>query len=432
MNLTRYLYNFKEVKHSLFLSILRHNSDNTLFWLCEIFYSGYEEDLSVFLLKIYQECFCKTNLLKEYIKKYKRQIKSKVENTRLCAHATFAVTMCFHQYNIVSFVKNYFNIECVQKECKSKFENNIVEIKKEDLVKYKTITKEKSYQVLKEACTISIHKEYAKLFSIEYLDYEQSKNQLQSEWLYYCSETPIWVERLASCDAIKVLDKKEIIFEDDDKMEEFYEQFNYEPDEQPLTVIDKLIGSNNLTQKTLQQFCSEFYLEPINKDTIKQDVKQHSYFVIKTIEVIKEWISCSREVNTQVWKEDSVKLFYSDNCYQDFPVTQIEGENFWTMNCKEIDCLLYNKWANQFNKIDETIEKKIKYLENPKESIHVVFMLNNRLIGFDIVYNNQKISKKKKIKILKDYGVTDFYSISGEWVLSQTTYPETLVCKKYI
>ena len=431
MNLTRYLYNFLEVKHSLFLSILRHNKDDTLFWLCEIFYSGYEEDLNEFLLKMYNECFCKTAVLKEYVKKYKRKIKSTVETTRLLAYSTFAVTLCNHDYDMVKFVKDYFKVDCVQKDSHSNCNNVVVEIKKEDLIQYKTVQKERPYQVLKDACKLPIHKEYSKLFMINFLDYSESKKQLQESWLYYCSETPIWIERMVLCNAIKIEDKKDIVFEDDDKMDKFYDQFNYEPDEQPVSVIDKLIGKSHLSQKTLDQFCDEFHLEPSKKAVFNNEKKQHSYFVIKSIEVLQEWISSSHELNVQEWKEDGITLSYTNDYYLDFPVTNLQGEYVWTMEWKEIEQLLYNKWENQFNMIDEKLEENVKMLEDSKEYIHVVFAFQNKLIGFDIIYNNQKISKKK-VEYLKKMGVTNYYTVSGEWVLSQSKIPDILPCKRIL
>lgn len=61
-------------------------------------------------------------------------------------------------------------------------------------------------------------------------------------WLYYTLETPIWSNRIQEFEGIPNHEKKEIEFDDDDGEEEFYNHFNYEPDEQKLHVQHKNIG----------------------------------------------------------------------------------------------------------------------------------------------------------------------------------------------
>ena len=53
---------------------------------------------------------------------------------------------------------------------------------------------------------------------------------LGPDWLYYCAETPVWASRIREGGG-KVLDKR-VEFENDDLLEEFYEKWGFEPDEQ--------------------------------------------------------------------------------------------------------------------------------------------------------------------------------------------------------
>lgn len=62
-------------------------------------------------------------------------------------------------------------------------------------------------------------------------------------WLYYALETPIWSNRIQEFDGTPNHEKKCIDFEDEDDEEDFYDHFNYEPDEQKLITQNKNIGA---------------------------------------------------------------------------------------------------------------------------------------------------------------------------------------------
>ena len=55
--LTRYLFSYDEVKHSLFIEILDGNVGAALYWGYELYWSGYEEDTFEWLLKTYDLMF---------------------------------------------------------------------------------------------------------------------------------------------------------------------------------------------------------------------------------------------------------------------------------------------------------------------------------------------------------------------------------------
>ena len=50
--LSRYLYSIADVKQSLFLSILEHNSEQSMFWGYELYFSGFQEEAFDYLLEI--------------------------------------------------------------------------------------------------------------------------------------------------------------------------------------------------------------------------------------------------------------------------------------------------------------------------------------------------------------------------------------------
>ena len=108
---------------------------------------------------------------------------------------------------------------------------------------YKTRQLEKgsAWKLLPQVCKYRIRFEYAELFEwksdIDYYD------MLRNHWEYYAYDTPIWKERFEMHGAYICHDNETVIFSDENKMEEFYELYGYEPDEQKLEVQEKSIGS---------------------------------------------------------------------------------------------------------------------------------------------------------------------------------------------
>ena len=60
-------------------------------------------------------------------------------------------------------------------------------------------------------------------------------------WLYYASRSPCWAERIREYGGQIMVEERKVVFLDDDRMEEFYQQYGYEPDEQRKEVQNKSI-----------------------------------------------------------------------------------------------------------------------------------------------------------------------------------------------
>lgn len=68
---------------------------------------------------------------------------------------------------------------------------------------------------------------------------ENINELIWNHWEYYAYKSPIWKERF---DKYKIKideENKKIVFEDDDELEDFYNQWGYEPDEQSQETINK-------------------------------------------------------------------------------------------------------------------------------------------------------------------------------------------------
>ena len=436
--LTRYLYNLVEVKHSLFLSILRHQEKETLFWICEIFYSGFEEDLEELLINIYETCYFDDKIIKEYLRTFKKKIKSKNQTIRVCSYATVAVTLCYHNFDLKNFLKTYFDKEMIQGIYENKnYKESLVEIKKENLKPFIETKTKHLWQFLQKACIYQINKEYTQLFKVDCLGYEDAKNNLCNKWLYLCKDTPLWVERINECGGVCYEETGEISFDDEDKLEAFYKKYGYEPDEQPAKIIENILGNPNTRSKNIEDFCKEFCLE---KDDVENTIKlnpllniKDSYFKLKSLEILKEWFYRTTNDNFDIDKDNNITICHSNNIEFDVPICNINKKSIWKLSWDKIDDLLYMKWYKNFNNISEEEQKNIKYLDTAEYCIDLVACLNNKtLIGIDIVYNDYPDVATEKINVLKKYKINNYYQVKAEWILSNYGHQDNIECKKLL
>ena len=115
--LTRYLYNKLEVKHSLFISILEHNIEESLFWGFELYYSGFTIETFEFIFKVYDEIFKSENEdLETYINSC---IEDWNEENDPIYFGNLIATLCTRQFDLTNFCKEYFHVKGKQEVIKN-------------------------------------------------------------------------------------------------------------------------------------------------------------------------------------------------------------------------------------------------------------------------------------------------------------------------
>jgi hypothetical protein len=128
----------------------------------------------------------------------------------------------------------------------------------------KKVAKLPAYQILPLVTSYSIYNEdnYQKFLSLFEIQREKGEiNKRESyltDWLYYASKSPLWSERIHKYGG-KIQENKKILFEKEEKEEEFYEHYGYEPDEQKKEVQERSIqeiSTNNIV--SIQTFYQEF------------------------------------------------------------------------------------------------------------------------------------------------------------------------------
>uniref|UniRef100_A0A6C0KAF6 Uncharacterized protein n=1 Tax=viral metagenome TaxID=1070528 RepID=A0A6C0KAF6_9ZZZZ len=96
-------------------------------------------------------------------------------------------------------------------------------------------------------------------------------NEFWYHWEYYAYRCPLWKSRFDKY-KIKIDDEnKEIIFEDEDEYEEFYELYQYEPDEQSKETQEK--STKILKKRKLNEWLEDSGVEVSRPEKIRKKLK---------------------------------------------------------------------------------------------------------------------------------------------------------------
>lgn len=273
---TRYLYTKVDVKQSLLLSLLDHNYEESLFWVYEMYYSGFENEAFEYLYTIYEDFY---EIKNAGLKKY---INTVLDNWEKNKHdwliGSITMTLCSRNYSLENFVCKFFKVKCEenQNENESKNPKFIINLKECDIEKYKTKICEahKAYKVLSEVCKYPIRKNIVKLF--ETFIPPNIKELYWYHWLYYAARSPVWYSRITQYNGKINHEKLSVDFadEDEEKEAEFYSLWGYEPDEQPIHIQNNNLGifDDEYMKKQIgiKEFCEKYGVKIITKKIKKQ------------------------------------------------------------------------------------------------------------------------------------------------------------------
>jgi len=115
---TRYLYIKQEVKLALLVSLLNKNTEQALFWINELYYSGFINELLEYIFKIYYDFYASLNGGFEtyLLKKTKEILKSKNHKDCIKVFELMIQNIISRPYNLDTFmlinICNLFDIEC--------------------------------------------------------------------------------------------------------------------------------------------------------------------------------------------------------------------------------------------------------------------------------------------------------------------------------
>lgn len=131
-----------------------------------------------------------------------------------------------------------------KKEDLKKGRSIYINVEPEDVVQYETISSLENYKVLENACICGIDDlKHLSLFKLNRQKYN-IKDEYWYRWEYHASFSPIWSQRIRQFGGYPDYTSQKIIFKeepDDDQVQNFYELYGYEPDEQSITTQSKNI-----------------------------------------------------------------------------------------------------------------------------------------------------------------------------------------------
>jgi hypothetical protein len=204
---TRSLYLKSGVLESLENSILKNEYLESLFWAYEIYFSGFEEEIFGFIFDIIERFYKNYPKLIVFLKKKRRQWSIEKKEEIL---GTIIKNIC---------MKNRLLKEGIGRQVYILM--NAIDI---DNLKKKI---NPSYKTLSQICLYDgIKKEKE----------ESLLNIFRNDWLFYSNFSPIWKTRILEYNGIIDFERKKIIFENDDDLENFYDNYGYEPDEQSIEI----------------------------------------------------------------------------------------------------------------------------------------------------------------------------------------------------
>ena len=279
--LTRYLYIKEDVLASLTISILDKDYEQAIFWTCELYYSGFKEEVADYLMANYRELFKSKNprlgtfLDSLYLKR--------TEGAYIVATMARNLAVLSRQFDVGGFcaeIGGYINLSDT-----SYVEPRLyVNLTRESVKRYYQVNISEGdfpRQILQKVCKYSTNKTMVGLFQCSHKDIlpvELAKMH-RLHWLYYASFSPIWTRRIEKYGGrINHRDKRveftrgggndeednsEDNSEDaqevaEDLEEQFYENYGYELDEQPIDIQSKMVHLNTNVQMQMVEFCTKY------------------------------------------------------------------------------------------------------------------------------------------------------------------------------
>ena len=251
--LTRYLYIKEDVLMSLLISILEKEYDESLFWASELYFSGYEQETVEYIYAIYMNLFYSKNpklkrIMKVGLKRYNKGI-------HIIASLLLNLTSKSRSFTLQYFISKQTQEDIIEdvkpklQEIKNKETKIIIFSDTDQCNKYDNYVGEiKQRLVLQRACKYKVRREWVDVFECHYKDmnYNEIFDLYVSNWLYYASFSPIWMERINKFKGKLNNNSNKIDFENEDYFEEFHEKYQYDIDEQPAIVQNKIFGSSIL------------------------------------------------------------------------------------------------------------------------------------------------------------------------------------------
>lgn len=251
---TRYLYYKNEVVNSLHWSLLEKQSDESLYWVYELYFSGFDEEAYFFVREFYRMYY------QETYPEYERYIDMQYKNwtsmkTDHCIIGTIVKLLVDSNASLTNIMRIKQGV-LVEKKTETNYDEfDVTLLSSAEIRKYLTLKLTKDMRCWmfldKTACKYRIRRVICEDLLIHHPTVEAINFD---SWLYYASYTPIWKKRISKYEGI--IKNQEVIIED----EKFYDNYDYEPDEQSMQ-LKEMLWNNDVkfyVNLSICEFCEKY------------------------------------------------------------------------------------------------------------------------------------------------------------------------------
>ena len=259
---TRYLYSIIDVRQSLLMALLDRQREEALFWVYELYFSSEDRTTFDYVIQIYEYLYKQHN--PEFETFINKLLLEWEKDPELHHHiGTIVWNLCGRDYCVATFINEIIHRKATPVPIEKPRTKLKVHLKPENVVKYNTITTDemKAYTVPAKACLYPTRKNVHNIFST--FVPENIQEIYSKHWEYYANRTPIWQNRFEDCEAHFDDETKTIRFlennnDADANQSQFYDHWGYEPDEQPVSVHEKWMGTGKEVQITMKEFATKY------------------------------------------------------------------------------------------------------------------------------------------------------------------------------
>jgi uncharacterized membrane protein YfbV (UPF0208 family) len=255
--LTRYLYIRDDALASLLLSIWEKKRDEALFWAYELYYSGFQEWVANFLYTVYRQNFWSLNPnLNDYMLHWSNENKTDIT---FIGNMVVNMTSLARKFDISHTIFRSMPTEIALTVLPKK--TVVIYLRASQVTMYETIdhTQETNRKILQKVCLYEIRKELtAYMNSLHaHLSCKELFILQTQYWLYYASFSPVWYTRIVEFGGVIDHEIRNVEFEEDD-LQNFYELYGYEPDEQSTETLSKICRLENAIQLSRNGLAERF------------------------------------------------------------------------------------------------------------------------------------------------------------------------------
>ena len=236
---TRNLYLKSSIPYTLEQALtVKKDLKESIFWGYELYFSGYEHEVLMFVSKILVPFYFKKEcpqLVRYAEKKYKEwKITEPVDS--ILASIIKNVIYVFNNPNAKRFLS-----------LKDEEYRKIIESIENSHQIQPQHCRENPRKYLSSKCLYMITYKHSAAgdSELQYISdqrYDELLSAFRENWLYYAWRCPLWETRIRKYGGYVCEDTKNVVFNTEEEEESFYEVFGYEPDEQKYTIYEKCLG----------------------------------------------------------------------------------------------------------------------------------------------------------------------------------------------